>query len=101
MATIELYDLHGCPYCAKVKRALDDLDLEYETHSVPGSRRNRSEVYGVSGQYGVPVLVDKDNGVEGMAESDDIVRYLYRTYGDEGDRPEAGGLLARLSSMLT
>jgi glutathione S-transferase len=36
----------------------------------------------VSGQTGVPVLVDEEHGVEGMAESDDIVAYLERTYGD-------------------
>jgi glutaredoxin 3 len=36
----------------------------------------------VSGQTGVPVLVDTDHDVEGMPESDDIVAYLDRTYGD-------------------
>jgi glutathione S-transferase len=100
MATITLYDLHGCPYCAKVRRALEDLDLEYETVSVSGTRRNRNEVYDVSGQYGVPVLLDQDNGVEGMAESDDIVGYLYREYGDEDAEPATAGLLSRLASTL-
>lgn len=101
MAPIELYDLSGCPYCAKVRRALDDLDLAYETRSVSGTRRAREEVYEVSGQYGVPVLVDPDNGIEGMAESEDIVAYLYREYGDGEAEPPDGGLLSRLSSMLT
>ncbi|MEF8821017.1 MAG: glutaredoxin domain-containing protein, partial [Halovenus sp.] len=32
---LELYELQSCPYCAKVRRALDDLDLEYESHTVP------------------------------------------------------------------
>lgn len=96
MTDIELYDLHGCPYCAKVRRALDDLDLEYETHSVVGTRRNRDEVYEVSGQYGVPVLVDPANRIEGMAESDDIVRYLYREYGDSDQEPPQGGVLSRV-----
>lgn len=100
MADIELYDLNGCPYCAKVRRALDDLDLSYETHSVAGRRQSRDEVYEVSGQYGVPVLVDNANGIEGMAESDDIVAYLYREYGDEDQRPPEGGLLSRLVSWL-
>lgn len=97
MATpdLELYDLAGCPYCAKVKRKLDELGLEYETHSVARSRRDRDEVYEVSGQYGVPVLVDNSNGVEGMPESSDIVRYLEREYGD-GERAESKSFLARL-----
>lgn len=41
----------------------------------------RFEVRSVSGQSGVPVLVDSEHGIEGMAESDDIVTYLENTYG--------------------
>jgi len=100
MATLELYELHGCPYCAKVRRALDDLDLEYETHAVGGTRRNRDEVYAVSGQYQVPVLVDEASGIDGMAESDDIVAYLYREYGDGTQQPPSGGLISALLSRL-
>jgi glutathione S-transferase len=82
MANLELYELEGCPYCAKVKQKLAELDLKYESHMVPRSHAEREEVKRVSGQTGVPVLVDNDNGIEGMPESDDIVAYLDRTYGD-------------------
>ena len=81
MAAIELYELPGCPYCAKVKRVLDELGLEYSSHEVPSAHAERHEVEAVSGQTGVPVLVDRDHGVEGMPESDDIVAYLRETYG--------------------
>lgn len=81
MATLELYELPGCPYCAKVKEKLAELELEYESHEVPRSHGERTEVKEVSGQTGVPVLVDKDHGVEGMPESADIVAYLEETYG--------------------
>jgi glutaredoxin 3 len=81
MANLELYELEGCPYCAKVKTKLDELDLDYESHMVPRSHSERTEVEEVSGQTGVPVLVDPDNGVEGMPESDDIVEYLEAEYG--------------------
>ncbi len=79
---LELYELPGCPYCAKVKRKLDELGLEYTSHEVPSSHAQRDEVEQVSGQTGVPVLVDNSNGIEGMPESDDIVAYLDRTYGE-------------------
>jgi glutathione S-transferase len=79
---IVLYTLAGCPYCAKVENKLSELDLDYESRSVPRSHGERTEVKEVSGQTGVPVLVDEANGVEGMPESDDIVAYLERTYGD-------------------
>ncbi len=80
MANLELYELEGCPYCEKVITKLNELDLEYESHMVPSSHSERTEVENISGQTGVPVLVDKDNGVDGMPESDDIVQYLEETY---------------------
>jgi glutathione S-transferase len=81
MANLELYELEGCPYCAKVVNKLDELDLEYDSHMVPRSHSERTEVEEVSGQTGVPVLVDPENDVEGMPESDDIVEYLETEYG--------------------
>jgi glutathione S-transferase len=84
MPNLELYELQGCPYCAKVRKKLDELGLEYESHMVPRSHGDRTEVEEISGQTGVPVLVDTDHGVDGMAESDDIVAYLEETYGTGG-----------------
>ncbi|QPV64833.1 glutathione S-transferase N-terminal domain-containing protein [Halosimplex litoreum] len=81
MTNLELYELEGCPYCAKVTTKLDELGLDYESHMVPRSHSERTEVEEISGQTGVPVLVDPDNGVEGMPESDDIVEYLETEYG--------------------
>ncbi|SFR85383.1 Glutathione S-transferase, N-terminal domain [Halomicrobium zhouii] len=81
MANLELYELDGCPYCAKVVNKLEELGLEYDSHMVPRSHSERTEVEAVSGQTGVPVLVDPENDVEGMAESDDIVAYLEEEYG--------------------
>jgi glutathione S-transferase len=92
---LELYNLQGCPYCKKVRTALDDLGLDYETHSVAQSRSNRPEVEDVSGQRGVPVLVDHTNDIEGMAESDDIVDYLYEEYGG-GQQPPPSGVVSWL-----
>jgi glutathione S-transferase len=77
---IELYRLSGCPYCAKVEDKLDELGLEYEQHNVMPFRFLCREVKKVSGQSGVPVLVDPEHDISGMAESDDIVDYLERTY---------------------
>jgi glutathione S-transferase len=79
--TLELYKLPGCPYCAKVETKLDELGLDYVEHEVPSSHGQRDEVEEVSGQTGVPVLVDTDHGIDGMPESDDIVEYLEATYG--------------------
>jgi glutathione S-transferase len=82
MSNLILYELEGCPYCAKVTEKLDELGLEYESRMVARSHDERTEVEKVSGQTGVPVLIDEEHDVDGMAESDDIVAYLDRTYGD-------------------
>lgn len=76
-----LYELSACPYCQKVRRKLSELGLDYESRKVPRDHAERDTVKDISGQTGVPVLVDKSNGIEGMPESDDIVEYLEQTYG--------------------
>ncbi|RQG92882.1 glutaredoxin [Natrarchaeobius halalkaliphilus] len=80
MADITMYNLPGCPYCAKVRSKLDDLGLEYDVIEVPRSHDERTEVEAVSGQTGVPVITDEANDIVGMNESDDIVDYLEETY---------------------
>ena len=79
--TLELYKLPGCPYCAKVENKLDELDVEYVEHEVPSAHSERTEVEELSGQTGVPVIVDEEHDVDAMPESDDIVTYLEETYG--------------------
>ena len=81
MANITLYELPGCPYCAKVIDKLEELGLEYDSIEVPSAHAERTKVEEVSGQTGVPVIIDEANGVDGMNESDDIVEYLEETYG--------------------
>lgn len=78
---VEFYRLRGCPFCRKVEQKLEDLDVEYEPRDVPRDKSERETVKKLSGQAGVPVIVDEENDVDGMAESDDIVDYLERTYG--------------------
>ena len=80
MANITLYELPGCPYCAKVVDKLDELGLEYDSIEVPRSHGERTEVEEVSGQTGVPVIVDDEHGIDGMSESDDIVEFLEKNY---------------------
>ena len=74
---MKLYQLEGCPYCAKVSSVLDNLGISYETVSVPGSRDLRTELIEVSGQDRVPVIVD--NG-EVISDSERIIAYLNEKY---------------------
>ncbi|WP_372910666.1 glutaredoxin family protein [Salinigranum sp.] len=75
---LTLYALDGCPYCDKVHDALTEADLDYDTVWVEAMHSDRNEVKRVSGQRGVPVLVDDDHGVT-MSESENILEYVERS----------------------
>jgi glutaredoxin len=77
--SVTLYQLDGCPYCEKVADRLDELGVDYESEWVEALHSDRNEVKRVSGQRGVPVIVDEDRGVT-MAESDRILEFVERTY---------------------
>ncbi|NGM68293.1 glutaredoxin [Natronolimnobius sp. AArcel1] len=76
---VTLYELDGCPYCETVADRLEELDIEYESVWVDALHSERNEVKRVSGQRGVPVIVDDDYGVT-MPESAHILEYLEQTY---------------------
>jgi glutathione S-transferase len=79
---LELYEFESCPFCRKVREALSILDLEAMIYPCPKKGpRFREEVKARGGKYQFPYLVDPNTGKE-MYESDDIVRYLFATYGD-------------------
>ena len=83
---ITLYRLQGCPFCERAVRALNDLDLEYRSRFVEPMHSGRNAVKRVAGVRSVPAIVDENTGVT-MAESANIVEYLERTYGEEGEHP--------------
>jgi glutaredoxin len=76
--SLTLYSLDGCPWCEKVHEALDAEGIDYETEWVEGLHSKRNEVQRVSGQRGVPVLVDEERGVT-MPESANILDYIDKT----------------------
>ena len=75
---MKLYNSESCPFCELVRDKLDELNLSYDRIEVPGPRQLRNEVFEVSGQYLVPVLVD---GEIILDDEDKIVKYLEKTYG--------------------
>jgi len=78
-ADLTLYRLQGCPFCERVVRTLQDLDVSYHSRFVEPLHSDRNVVKRLSGSREVPVIVDHNTGVT-MGESARIVKYLYRTY---------------------
>jgi len=81
---IELYQKEECPFCQKVRQKLQELQLDYVNRvSVKGAEQ-REIMVKLGGEHQVPFLVDQSKGVM-MYESDDIVEYLEREYGNGSD----------------
>lgn len=102
---IILYEFEGCPFCRKVREAVSMLSLEVEFRPCPQEssfRKEIKETYGARSTF--PFMRDPNTGVE-MFESDDIIKYLFRTYSDgdgdnDGNVPSSlnGGILTTLTA---
>ncbi|MFB6137021.1 MAG: glutaredoxin family protein [Halobacteriaceae archaeon] len=90
---ITLYRLQACPFCERVVRALQSLNLPYRSRFVEPLHSERDAVKRVAGTRTVPVIVDERTGVT-MAESANVVGYLERTYGEGGPLSDATGTRA-------
>ena len=91
---VTLYEYEGSPYCKKVREACSVLDLDVLFKPCPqGSLAFRAESKAL-GATTYPFLLDENTGAK-MSESDDIIEYLFSTYGGETKIPfllRRGGL---------
>ncbi len=75
-ASIRLYTGDYCPYCLRVKKELDRLNLPYEM--LDADANGREEVIQLSGQRRIPILTIGD---EVLVDSTHIIRELRRRFG--------------------
>jgi len=83
---IELYQREECVDCARVRRALGDLMLDFTARQVQPAVAGRDALERATGQREVPVLMDHAAGMV-VTEADDIIAYLHETYGREKPAP--------------
>ena len=72
---IRLYTGAYCPFCRRVKKELDRLELDYE--AVDADADGRDEVIRLSGQRAIPILTIGD---EVLVDSSYIIRELRSRY---------------------
>jgi glutaredoxin 3 len=75
-ASIKLYTGEYCPYCRRVKKELERLNLSYE--AVDADADGRGEVMSLSEQRAIPILTIGD---EVLVDSSYIIRELRRRFG--------------------
>ncbi len=80
MSNLTLYQFEECPFCAKVRSALEKLKAPYRKVNVPRNREDplRKKLFQESGVPTVPVLE-----IDGrfIGDSEDIVKYLEGRFG--------------------
>ncbi len=72
---IRLYTGDYCPFCRRVKKELDRLELDYDT--VNADADGRDEVIRLSGQRAIPILTIGDDV---FVDSSHIIRELRKRY---------------------
>ncbi|XP_010455391.1 PREDICTED: uncharacterized protein LOC104736994 isoform X1 [Camelina sativa] len=92
---LQLFEFEACPFCRRVREAMTELDLSVEVYPCPkGSVRHRELVRRSGGKEMFPFLVDPNTETL-MYESGDIVKYLFKQYGNGRD-PSTGLLESTL-----
>jgi len=83
---LELYEFEGCPFCKKVREAVNVLDINVVYYPCPSNGPTyREKVKAEGGKSQFPYIVDPNNENKALYESDDIIEYLYETYGPGKD----------------
>ena len=79
---LALYQSEGCPYCAFVRKTIDDLGIDVELRDVYADPSYREELAAARGSATVPVLriTSPNEDERWMPQFIDIVRYLKFTY---------------------
>jgi glutaredoxin len=77
IAGMALYVFEGCPWCTRVRTALDRLGLEVELRDVVTDPSRRAELLAATGRATVPCLrIEEGSSARWMHESADIIRFL-------------------------
>ncbi len=80
-AQLALYQFDACPFCVKVRRSMKRQSIKVELRDAKHNRQHRAELESGGGRVKVPCLrIEKEDSVEWMYESSDIVAYLEKEF---------------------
>ena len=82
LKNLSLYQFETCPFCVKVRRAMQRLNLPIELRDARAPGQFRTELIEQGGRLMAPCLrIDHSDGTtEWMYESDDIIAYLEENF---------------------
>ena len=75
---LALYHYDACPFCAKTRQAINELNLDIELRNIQKSRQHRTDLQQGGNKTQVPCLrIEGENKkVQWLYESDDIITFL-------------------------
>ncbi|WP_296265167.1 glutaredoxin family protein [Pseudomonas sp. UBA6562] len=80
---LALYQFHACPFCVKTRRALHRLNVPVALRDAKHDPQHRQALLEGGGRIKVPCLrIEEGNEVRWMYESNDIIAYLERRFGN-------------------
>ena len=76
--SLALYHFESCPFCARVRQAMEGIDAQIELRDIELDAGHREDLAQATGRHTVPCLriEDEEGGVTWMHESADIISYL-------------------------
>lgn len=79
-----IYQYAACPFCVKTRRAIRRLGLHIDLRDAKNDPQYRHELEQQGGKQQVPCLrvENEDGSVTWMYQSDDIIAYLQKRFGE-------------------
>lgn len=76
--TLALYHYDSCPFCAKTRRSIDELNVDVELRNIQLNHQHRIDLQQGGHKTQVPCLRinDSQGKTQWLYESDDIIHYL-------------------------
>lgn len=97
---LTLYHFPACPYCRRVRTAMQDLELTMADRDIHRDADAQADVVRHTGRGTVPALrIESADSEEWMTESMVIVRYLYDRFGN-GKKPSLWSMITPMHKIL-
>lgn len=80
---LELYQFEACPYSKKVREKMSELGIDYVLRNVSQDKNKRERLVQVSGQDGVPTLIDSTLDLVIPGDGERIIQHLENYYGQK------------------
>ena len=77
---LELYQFEECPYSTQVRLKMSEWEIDYLLRNVSKLKSKRHRLKKISGQTGVPTLVDTGRNVIITGDEKKIITYLRDHY---------------------